>query len=128
MYGRITGGAKAVPLVLLTPVNESVYCLGRLGRDRVCLMKQDYCDVAKHEKQKLLVTDNVIHIMAQATKNSKFAAYADPAVNAALLTEDQYAARVFWWMGRQSRSFSVTTETRLKENPKVHHLHCTTSP
>jgi hypothetical protein len=76
-----------VHAVLLTPGNESGYCSGRLGHDRVCLMKQDYCDVAKHEKQKLLVTENMIHIMAQATKNTKFAAYAEPDVNAALLTE-----------------------------------------
>jgi hypothetical protein len=76
--------------MLLTPGNESGYCLRRMGRDRVCLMKQDYCDVAKHEKQKLSVTENMIYIMEQATKNTKFAAYADPAVNAALLTEDQY--------------------------------------
>jgi hypothetical protein len=53
-------------------------------------MKQDYCDVAKHEKQKLEVTRNMINIMAQATKHTKFAAYAEPDFNAALLTEDQY--------------------------------------
>jgi hypothetical protein len=79
-----------MPVVLLTPGNESGYCSGHLGRDRVCLVKQDYCDVAKHEKQKLLVTENVIHIMAQATKNTNVAAYTEPAVNAALLTEDHY--------------------------------------
>jgi hypothetical protein len=83
-------GGKAVPVVLLTPGNETCYCLGRLGRNHVCLMKQDYCDVAKHEKHKLEVPENTIHSMAQATKNTKFAAYAEPAVNAALLTEDQY--------------------------------------
>jgi hypothetical protein len=82
--------AKAVPVVLITPGNESCYCLGWLGRDPVCLMKQDYCDVAKHEKQKLEVIENMIHIMAQATKNTKFSVYAEPDINAALLAEDHY--------------------------------------
>jgi hypothetical protein len=51
------GGANAVPVVLITPGNESTYCLGQLGCDRVCLMKQDYCDVAKQENQKLEVME-----------------------------------------------------------------------
>jgi hypothetical protein len=62
------GVLRLFSVVLLTPGNESGCCLVHLGRDRVCLMKQDYCNVAKHEKQKLLVTENMIHIMAQATK------------------------------------------------------------
>jgi hypothetical protein len=57
---------------------------------RVFLTKQDYCGVAKHEKQKLEVTENMIHIMDQANKHTKVVAYAEPAVNDALLTEDQY--------------------------------------
>jgi hypothetical protein len=32
----------------------------------------------------------MIHIMAQATTNTKFSVYAEPAVNAALLAEDHY--------------------------------------
>jgi hypothetical protein len=32
----------------------------------------------------------MIHSMAQATTRTKFAVYTEPAVNAALLTEDQY--------------------------------------
>jgi hypothetical protein len=32
----------------------------------------------------------MIHILAQATKNTKCAAYAEPVVNAALRTDDQY--------------------------------------
>jgi hypothetical protein len=84
------GGAKDVSVVLLTPGNESNYCLGRLGRDCVCLMKQDYCDVAKHEKLKLEVPENMIHVMVQAMKHSKCDAYDEHDVNDVLLTEDQY--------------------------------------
>jgi hypothetical protein len=89
-YDYQGGGDNAVPVVLLTPGNDDTYCLGRLGCDRVCLMKQDYCDLTKHEKQKLEFTENMIHIMAQATKHTKFAAYAEPAVNVTLLTVYQY--------------------------------------
>jgi hypothetical protein len=56
-----------VPVVILTPRNESNYCLGRLSHDRMCLMKQDYYDEAKNDKQKLSVTDNMIHIIAPST-------------------------------------------------------------
>jgi hypothetical protein len=84
------GGAKDVHVVLLTPGNDSNYCLGRLGCDHVCLMKQDYCDVEKHEKQKLQVTEKIIHIMTQATKCTTFNVYAEPGVNAVLLIEYQY--------------------------------------
>jgi hypothetical protein len=85
------GGANAVHVVLLTPGNESGCCLGRLGRDRVCLKKQDYCHVAKHDKQKLSVTYNMIHIMAQATKTlSVLRMLSLMLMWHALLTEDQY--------------------------------------
>jgi hypothetical protein len=44
---------KEVSLVLLSPDNVINYCLGRIGRYRVCLLQAGMCDVVKHEKHKL---------------------------------------------------------------------------
>jgi hypothetical protein len=38
-----------VPLVLLSMGNAQDYCLGRIGRDGVCLLQKGLCDVEKHE-------------------------------------------------------------------------------
>jgi hypothetical protein len=46
--GLSRGGDKGVPLVLLSPGNAQDYCLGRIGRDRVCLLQRGLCDVEKH--------------------------------------------------------------------------------
>jgi hypothetical protein len=51
-----TGGVdKVMPLVLLSQGNAQDYCLGRIGRDRVCLLQKGLCDLAKHERQKVEV-------------------------------------------------------------------------
>jgi hypothetical protein len=39
-----------VPLVLLSLGNGHGFCLGRIGRDRLCLLQAIMCDVAKHDK------------------------------------------------------------------------------
>jgi hypothetical protein len=57
-----------VPLVLLSPGNAQDYCLGRIGRDRVCLLQRGLFDVAKHEQRKVEVKEPKIHIMTPATK------------------------------------------------------------
>jgi hypothetical protein len=79
-----------VPLVLLSPRNAQDYCLGRIGRDRVCLLQRGLCDVAKRERQKLGVKDPMMHIMTSATKQMKFAAYETPALAVDFLTDLQY--------------------------------------
>jgi hypothetical protein len=85
------GGDKGVPLVLLSPVNAQDYCLGRIGRDRVCLLQKGLCDVAKHERRKVEVKEPMIHIMTPARKQTKFAAYETPALAVDLLTDLHYA-------------------------------------
>jgi hypothetical protein len=80
-----------VPLVLLSPGNAQDYCLGRIGRDRICWLQRGLCDVAKHEQQKVEVNEPIIHIMTPATKQTKFAAYETPALAVDLLTNLQYA-------------------------------------
>jgi hypothetical protein len=80
-----------VPLVLLSPGNAQDYCLGRIGRDRVCLLQKEVCDVAKYERQKVEVKEPMIHIMNPATKQTTFAAYDNPALAVDLLTDLQYA-------------------------------------
>jgi hypothetical protein len=80
-----------VPLVLLSPGNAQDYCLGRIGRDMVCLLQQGLCDMAKHVRQKVEVRDPMIHIMTPATKQTQFAAYETPALPVDLLTDLQYA-------------------------------------
>jgi hypothetical protein len=92
-YGLL-GGGKAVPLVLLTPENYDGFCLGCIGRDRVCLMKWDYCDMAKHERQKMNVTQACVHIMAHAIKQTKFAAYQALYVKVSQLAQSQYGQLV----------------------------------
>jgi hypothetical protein len=77
--------------VLLSPDNVRGYCLGQIGRDRVCLLQAGLCDVAKHEKQKMEIREAMVHIMAPATKQTKVAAYEDPALAVANLSEKQYA-------------------------------------
>jgi hypothetical protein len=85
------GGTKGVSLVLLSPDNVRGYCLGQIGRDRVCLLQAGLCDVAKHEKQKLEIRESMVHIMAPTTKQSKFAAYEALALAVANLSEKHYA-------------------------------------
>jgi hypothetical protein len=80
-----------VPLVLISPGNAQDYCLGRIGRDIVCLLQRGLCDVAKHERQKEEVKEPMIHIMTPATKQTNFAAYDTPALSVDLLTDLQYA-------------------------------------
>jgi hypothetical protein len=48
------------------------------------------CDLAKHDKNKLVVLEAMVHIMAPATKQTKFAAYEAPALEVASLTMAQY--------------------------------------
>jgi hypothetical protein len=36
------GVDKGVPVVLLSPGNAQFYCLGRIGRDRVCLLQRGF--------------------------------------------------------------------------------------
>jgi hypothetical protein len=79
-----------VPLVLLSLGNAQDYCLGRIVRDRFCLLQKGLCDVAKHELQKVEVKDPMIHIMTPATKQTKFAAYETPSLALDLLTDLQY--------------------------------------
>jgi hypothetical protein len=69
-----------VPLVLLSPGNGQGLCLGRIGRDRLCLLQAGMCDVAKHDKNKLVVPEAMVHIMTPAAKQTKFAAYEAPAL------------------------------------------------
>jgi hypothetical protein len=81
-------------LVLLSPQNERYYCCDFIGRDRVCLMKSHLCDVAKHERDKLTVTESVLLIMATATKTIKFAAYGDPSLPISNFNQAQYEVLV----------------------------------
>jgi hypothetical protein len=83
------GDTKGVSLVLLSLENVRNYCLGRIGRDRVCLLKVEMCDVAKHEKHKLESEKAMVHIMAPTTKQTKFAAYEAPALAVAAFTDKQ---------------------------------------
>jgi hypothetical protein len=79
-----------VLLVLISPGNAHAYCLGRICRDRVCLLQKGLCDVAKHERQKLEVKDPMMHIMTPATKQTNVAAYETPALDVDFLTDLQY--------------------------------------
>jgi hypothetical protein len=47
-------------------------------------------NVAKHVKNKLVVPEAMVHIMAPATKQTKFVAYEAPALSVAILTVAQY--------------------------------------
>jgi hypothetical protein len=49
------------------------------------------CDVVKHEKHKLEIQEAMMYIMAPATKQTKFAAYEDPALVVVNLTEKQFS-------------------------------------
>jgi hypothetical protein len=75
-----------VALVLLSPGNGQGFCLGRIGRDRLCLLQAGMCDVAKHDKNKLVVPKAMVHIMAPATKQTKFAASEAPSLAIPSLT------------------------------------------
>jgi hypothetical protein len=61
--------------VLLSPDNVRNYCLEQIGHDRVCLLQAGMYDVVKHEEHKLDIKESMMHIMAPATKQTKFAAY-----------------------------------------------------
>jgi hypothetical protein len=86
----LLGVINGVPLVLLSPGNGQGFCLGRIGRDRLCLLQAGMCDVAKHDNTKLVVLGAMVNIMAPATKQTKFAAYEAPALAVASLTDAQY--------------------------------------
>jgi hypothetical protein len=64
--------------------------LGRIGRDRLCLLQAGMCDVAKHDRNKQVVPEAMVHIMAPAIKHTKFAVYEAPALALASLTLAQY--------------------------------------
>jgi hypothetical protein len=89
-FGFPGGGINGVPLVLLSPGNGQGFCLGRIRRDRLCLLQAGMCDVVKHDKNKLVVLEAMVHIMAPSTKQTKFAAYEAPALAVASLTMAQY--------------------------------------
>jgi hypothetical protein len=89
-YVWVCGGGKAVPLVLLTPNKNDDFCLGCIGWDRVRLMKWDYCDVAKRERQKMNMTQARMHVMAHAVIQTKFAAYQAPYVKVSQLSQSQH--------------------------------------
>jgi hypothetical protein len=61
-------GTNGVPLVLLSPENGQGFCLGHMGRDRMCLLQAGMYDVVKHDKNKLVVPEAMVHIMTPATK------------------------------------------------------------
>jgi hypothetical protein len=89
----LPGGGKmnlSVSLVLLSLQNERDYCCGLIGRDRICLNNSHLCDVAKHEREKFTVNEEVLQIMAPATKATKFAAYRDPSLPISKLNTSQY--------------------------------------
>jgi hypothetical protein len=52
-FGLLGGDTTGVSLVLLSPDTVWNYCLGKSGRERVCLLHVGMCVVANHEKQKL---------------------------------------------------------------------------
>jgi hypothetical protein len=81
---------NGVPLVLLSPVNGQGFCLGRIGRDKLCLLQAGMWDVVKYDKNKLVVPEAMVHIMAPSTKQNKFAAYEAPSLAVASLTLAQY--------------------------------------
>jgi hypothetical protein len=56
----------------------------------MCLLKRDYCEVVKHDRQKMNVTQACVHIMAHAMKQTKFAAYQSPFVKVSQLLQSQY--------------------------------------
>jgi hypothetical protein len=82
--------SAVVSLVLLSLQNERDYCCGFIGRDRVCLMKNHLCDVAKHEREKISVVEPVLLILAPASKEKKIAAYHEPSLPTSKLNQVQY--------------------------------------
>jgi hypothetical protein len=76
--------------VLLSPENVRNYCLGRIGRDRVCLLQAGMCDVAKHERHKLEIEEAMVQITTPTTKQTKFAAYEALALAISTLTYKQF--------------------------------------
>jgi hypothetical protein len=79
-----------VPLVLLSPGNGQGFCLNRIGCDMLFLLQAGMHDVAKHDKNKRVVQEAIVHIMAPATKQTKFAVYEAPALSVASLPVAQY--------------------------------------
>jgi hypothetical protein len=79
-----------VSLVLLSLQNERAYCCGFIGRDRVCLMKNHLCDVAKQEKWKQSVVEPVLLILAPPSKAMTFEAYREPSLPTSNLNQVQY--------------------------------------
>jgi hypothetical protein len=83
--------AKGVHLVLLSTKNTQEYFLGHMRLNIIWLLRARMHDVAKHDIHKLEVPEHMVHIMAPATKQLKFAVYEWPALNVASLIEKQYA-------------------------------------
>jgi hypothetical protein len=48
------------------------------------------CNVVKHDKNKLVVPEAMVHIIAPSTKQTKFAAYEAPSLAVTRLTAAQY--------------------------------------
>jgi hypothetical protein len=69
-FGLPGVGFNGVPLVLLSPRNGQGFCLGRIGRDRLCVLQGGMCDVVKHDKHKLVVPEAMVHIMEPSTKQT----------------------------------------------------------
>jgi hypothetical protein len=84
------GGGNEGPSVLLTPENNDDFCMGCIGRAIVFLTKREYRDMAKHERQKRNATQACMHIMAHATKQTKFASYQIPFIKVSKLSHSQY--------------------------------------
>jgi hypothetical protein len=77
-------------LVLLYPENISELLLGGDVGDRVRLLYAGMCDMVRHEKHKLEIREAMVHIMAPATKQTKFAAYEALDLAVANLMKIQY--------------------------------------
>jgi hypothetical protein len=77
--------------VLLSLDKVQDYGIGHIGRARVCLLQMGLYGVAKHERQKLKVSEPMVVIMNRATTQTKFTVYEAPALAVDLLTELQYA-------------------------------------
>jgi hypothetical protein len=73
-----------------SPRNGQGFCVGRIGHARLCLLQAGMCDVVKHDKNKGVVPEAMVHIMAPANKHTQFAAYEAPALAVASLTAAQY--------------------------------------
>jgi hypothetical protein len=104
--------------VLLSPDKAQDYYIGRIGRDRVCLLQMGLYDVAKHEMQKQKVSEPTVVTMTRATTQTKFTVYEAPDLAVDLLTDLQYAAliREHHSAGEWNRILLAIKEGVLKTN------------